>query len=72
MTIVKVQKPVFSTDPGAQFLIYDRPQTHMAEQPIPIESQRAMRSSFKMFFHAEFNVKKQQWDLGEVAEWQTW
>lgn len=70
--IVKVQAPLFSTNPDGMYLVYDQGNNYVRQQSIPAAAKKAMRSQVKMFFKAVWNQSRDLWEIGEVTEWQTW
>ncbi len=51
--IVKVQRPILTTDPNAPWLIYDEARKHVTEVPeavIPAYVKKAMGDDFKAYF----------------------
>jgi hypothetical protein len=70
MTIVKVQTPIFSSDPAVPALVYDEARQHMIHQQLDRKALAAMGSDFKAFFDAEWDGR--QWKLGERVAFQSW
>jgi hypothetical protein len=70
MTIVKVQTPIFSTDPAVPALVYDEARQHTIQQRLDPATLAAMGSDFKAFFDAEWDGR--QWKLGQHVKYQSW
>ncbi len=73
--IVKVQRPVFTTDPMSPWLMYDREKKHMVEVPgavIPAHVKEAMGDDPKAYFVGAWSSVV-GWGLSErVSDQQEW
>lgn len=67
--IVKVQIPLFTTDPQPSALIYDKAKRHYILQPLD-DVLALMGGDIKAFFEATWNG--QQWQLGKRVGDQGW
>ena len=74
MTVVKVQVPLFSSDPSMQTssrgLVYDERRRHMGEQALPPDVIEALGKDVKGFFQAEWNGKT--WEIGKRVPGRGW
>ncbi len=71
-SIVKVQRPVHTTNPDAGIMVYNAGRDKMVEQPATSQILAAMGAEYKMFFHAVWHPATLQWEIGEPTKWQNW
>lgn len=73
MTIVKVQKPLMSTEHDAPWLIYDRFKTVIAKTPgsqIPEDIKKWMGNDYKAYFDATLTLGN--WKINKRVSPKTW
>jgi hypothetical protein len=72
--IVKVQRPVVSSDSHSPWLIYDKSRKHVESKPdlvIPKHVRDAMKNDFKAYFRGAWSSIV-GWGLGERVPDQGW
>ena len=70
MAIVKVQTPLFTTDPVIPALVYDARQTHLVQQPLDESTRAQLRGDIKAFFEASWDGN--YWVIGKRVGYQDW
>lgn len=73
--IVKVQKPVVSTDATNPWLIYNKRRIIdlvVAAAGIPDRIKEAMKGKYKMFWYIQCNLDTNEITWEEEAPWQNW
>ena len=70
LEIVKVQLPLFSTDPDPLPLVYAENNRHCQNQRIPGRIYRDLRRSKKGYYEAEYIGGF--WEIGKRVEDQSW
>ncbi|HTN40910.1 MAG TPA: hypothetical protein VLZ84_07150 [Asticcacaulis sp.] len=70
--IVKVQIPLFSTDPNVGCLVYPQQRRKMVEQSITKATHKALAGDNKGYFNAEWNAKTQCYDIADRVAEQAW
>lgn len=69
-SIVKVQRPITTTEPQAMVLIYNAGRDKSTHQPLTPELLTKFNGEYKKFFHATWSGG--QWTIGDPAPWQEW
>lgn len=72
--IVKVQRPIATTDPDSHWLIYDKAQKHvhrLANSVVPSRLRKQMGRDMKAFFEGEWTALP-GWQLGRRVKNQDW
>lgn len=72
MVVVKVQLPIYSSDPDAPALIYPEDRSGMAMQALDDATRIAMGDDVKAFFNAELDSDGERWKIGARVSWQNW
>ncbi len=73
--IVKVQRPLFSNDPGMPWLMYDQFRARQVQVPdyeIPEPIKIALKSRPKAYFKGSWNPIGNFWMLGEIVKDKHW
>lgn len=70
MTIVKVQTPLFSSEPNMPALVYDERKSHVIQQHLRGRAVAAMGTDYKAFFEAEWDGA--EWTIGKRVDDQPW
>lgn len=70
MTIVKVQVPLFSTDPDVPALVYAEGGSWMTQQQLHPSTRRQMRDDAKAYFEADY--QRGIWKIGKRVGDQPW
>ena len=72
--IIKVQRPILLTGPGACWRMYDQNRTRqqtVRDAVIPAHVLRAVNGSYKAYFRATW-APDGGWEIGERVEDQAW
>ena len=72
--IVKVQRPITSTEAGAPWLIYDKARKRVEQKPsatIGNDVRKAMGADYKAFFQGTWSAKG-VWELSDRVDDQSW
>lgn len=71
-TIVKVQRPIFSTGSANTIFVYNAGRDKQSEQVPEPAVLKAMGDEVKMFFFATWRPSELRWDIGEATRYQDW
>lgn len=73
--IVKVQRPVYSSDPNMPWLVYDQlrsREVQIKDKDIPTHVKKAMGNDLKAFFKARWDTEKDTWNILGKTNWRSW